>query len=376
MKMTISPNWIGRPYFIYSNDFIYKSAGVKLMHYLCHLINEAGYRAYVTPCITSPILNTPILNNEVIDYYKSRNIEPIAIYGERIDGNPLNLRSVVRYLGNYLNHFNDIVSYNKNDMILSYSVGMNNISDEEVVLHIPLVDTNIYKYSDEKILRNGSLVYAGKYVDVHGGELLPEHKNLYQITRNANSETPNELKKLFQNSEVLYVYENTALTIEAILCGCPVVLVPNKFFDKIIGGHEYKKLGFAWGLETEELERAKNTLLDAKNNYQYLISQVPIQLNIFLNKSQLLPLNEFEQPFCVASTSSIINYRLSNIDSIKLKWLKQKLLGFFLILNVLIFVFIEFGLIKIIKKILQNRNRQELKRLFVKYYFNLYEKLP
>ena len=234
--MTISPTWKGRPYFIYANDYIYKSAGVKLMHYLCHLINESGYRAYITPCRISPILNTPILNNDVIEYYQSINIEPIAIYGERVEGNPLNAKSVVRYLCNYINHFNDIVSYNDNDFILSYSVGMNNLTEKEIVLHIPLVDTNVFKYSDENIVRNGSLVYAGKYVDVHGGELLPEHKEFYRITRNINSETPLELKKLFQESEILYVYENTALTIEAILCGCPVVLVPNKYFDKIIGG--------------------------------------------------------------------------------------------------------------------------------------------
>ena len=374
--MTVSPNWKGRPYFIYTNDFIYKSAGVKLLHYLCHLINEAGYRAFITPCITSPILNTPILNNDVIQYYKSSNIEPIAIYGERVDGNPLNAKSVVRYLGNYINHFNDLVSYNENDFILSYSEGMNNIGNEEVVLHIPMVDTKIFNYEDTNLVRNGSIVYAGKYIDVHGGQLLPEHQNLYQITRNENSESPQELKKLFQKSEVLYVYENTALSIEAVLCGCPVILVPNKYFDKIIGEKEYKRLGMGWGLELEELHRARATLVEAKGNYQKLIGQVKIQLEIFLEKSQAIPLNPIKTPICLNSTSSILNYRFSDIETINYKWFKQKTLGLILILIVIFYGILEIGLFNFIRNIIQNPNKEKLKKLFIKYHFKFFEKLP
>lgn len=374
--MTISPNWTGRPYFIYANDFIYKSAGVKLMHYLCHLINQAGYRAYITPCITSPILNTPLLTNDVVEYYQLNGVEPIGIYGERVSGNPLNTKSVVRYLGNYINHFNDIVSYNDKDLILSYSEGMNLQSDEEIVLHIPLVDTNIFKYPNEKITRKGSLVYAGKYVDVHGGDLLPEHKNLYQITRASNSETPEQLKDLFQKSEVLYVYENTALSIEAVLCGCVVVLVPNKYFDKIIGESEYKRLGMAWGTDRLEVDRAKNTVIDAKINYQKLIDQIPNQLNFFLERSQNLPISISEYPVRVNSTSSILNYRFKDIDVIKFKWLKQKSIGFLLIIIVIYFGILEVGLIETIKKIFQNLKVQKLKSLYLKYHFKFFEKLP
>jgi hypothetical protein len=374
--MTISPTWIGRPYLIYANDFIYKSAGVKLLHYLCHLINEAGYRAYITPCITSPILNTPILTNDVIQYYQLIGVEPIAIYGERVSGNPLNAKSVVRYLGNYINHFNDIVSYNDKDLILSYSEGMNTLTAEEIVLHIPLVDTNIFKYPDETVLRKGSLVYAGKYVDVHGGDLLPEHKGLYQITRTSNSESPDELKKLFQKSEILYVYENTALSIEAVLCGCPVALIPNKYFDKIIGESEYKRLGMAWGIDKLEIERAQKTIIEAKINYQKLISRIPQQLNIFLEKSQKLPICNSNSPLRVNSTSSILNYRLTNIDVIKFKWLKQKSIGLLLILNVIYFGIIEVGFLKSVIIILQNRKIQKLKELYFKYHFKFFEKLP
>jgi hypothetical protein len=301
----ISPDWKGRPYFIFADDYIYKSAGVKLAHVLCHLLNESGYRAYLTPCITSPLLNTPVLTNEVIEFYANLGASPIAVYGERIPGNPLNAGSVVRYLGNFMNHFNDSIEYDQDELLLSYAAGMNP-SKEELVLHIPMADTSIFFPPKEPFERKGSLVYAGKYVDFHGGELFPINHGMYTITRGAHSETPEQLRELLQKSEYFYAYENTSLSLEALLCGCPVILMPNKHFDRIIGEQEYKNLGMAWGPSSDEMQRAKATVTAAQENYKDIIENVEPALEKFIEVSQALPFSYPLKPITIQSSISIM----------------------------------------------------------------------
>ena len=41
--------------------------------------------------------------------------------------------------------------------------------------------------------------------------------------------------------------ENTALALEAVMCGCPVVFLPNPHLKEIIGQEEHGPDGFAWG---------------------------------------------------------------------------------------------------------------------------------
>ncbi len=305
----ISPEWKGRPYFIFANDYVHKSAGVKLAHKLCHILNESGYRAYLTPCITSHLLNTPILTNEIIAYYQESGISPIAVYGERISGNPLNADSVVRYFGNFINHFNDLIEYDQNELFLSYAAGMNPFHEKELVLHIPMSDTSIFFPPKEPVERKGELVYAGKYVDVHGGELFSLNHGMYTITRGADSESPEQLRELFQKAEFFYAYENTALSLEALLCGCPVILMPNKYFVRNIGEQEYKSLGMAWGDSSAEKERAKATVTAAQENYKDIVENVAPALEKFIQVSQALA---FSYPLKAISLQSHISVMTFN----------------------------------------------------------------
>ena len=42
--------------------------------------------------------------------------------------------------------------------------------------------------------------------------------------------TREEVRDLFWKTEAFYCYEDSALAIEAQLCGCPTVFVANEFF--------------------------------------------------------------------------------------------------------------------------------------------------
>ena len=89
---------------------------------------------------------------------------------------------------------------------------------------------------------------------------------VFEITR----ETPpkKELGKLFRNSRVLYCFDNcTILIYEAIMCGCPVVVIPDgtqtrEDFECLELGMD----GIAWGLE--ELARVKVDVRQMGRRYE------------------------------------------------------------------------------------------------------------
>ena len=118
---------------------------------------------------------------------------------------------------------------------------------------MPTIDEKLF-YCDDWDLSKRSLecFYVGKSQWKEG---VIDRSRAFEITR----ETPpkKELGKLFRASRVLYCFDNsTILAYEAILCGCPVVVIP----DGTQTRENYESLelgmdGIAWGLE--ELDRVK-----------------------------------------------------------------------------------------------------------------------
>ena len=62
------------PYYIVAPDYTRTSSGIKVLHILCHALNERGYEAYVTANVRHPPLRTPPLTRDIIlrNYHPSR----------------------------------------------------------------------------------------------------------------------------------------------------------------------------------------------------------------------------------------------------------------------------------------------------------------
>ncbi|NQY42196.1 MAG: hypothetical protein HRT87_02480 [Legionellales bacterium] len=297
MNSRIFPSFKGKPYYIYAQPYVRTSAGIKVLYILCHHLNLKGYEAYIiqntaTP-YPSPSLYTPILSNEIYNLHKKNKLSPIVIYSETIPGNPMDMTNIVRYFLNYPALLGGNKSAHQSEMNFAYSKFLaENISiPENQVLFVPACDLTIFKPPSIRTIRKGSCFYAGKYKYFHGGKLFDVTKTSKEITRsNINEPTPAEIAKLFQHSELFYCYEDSALAIEAVLCGCPTVFLPNKYFnkDKPIAHYEIGQDGFAYQNENKLIQRAKDTVSMGIKNYLKSEEMFFSQLDNFINITQSL----------------------------------------------------------------------------------------
>lgn len=290
-------------YYIFTPSYTKTSAGIKVLHWLCHYLNAKDERAYV--CVYPPQegqavssdLYTPLLTEKIIaDDFQNKRC-PIVVYPETINGNPFHAPFIVRYLLN----FPGLLGGEKeiyDDFVLSYSqLIADSVERSDSTLFFPVSDPDLFK-PIEGIERKGSCFYAHKYKCIHGQKTLPITDNSFEITRNeADSLTQPEVAQLLARSEVFYCYENSSLIIEAILCGCPVVLIDNPFFTELIAKHEYGIDGVAFDTHPESIEHARKTVHLAREKYLSLWSDVNKQLDNFIEKTQKEVKNyEYKEP--------------------------------------------------------------------------------
>ncbi len=289
----ILPN-VRNPYYIVAANYVRTSAGIKSLHMLCHALNRLGERAYIILHPHYPAshgvnidLLTPVLTSRVIQTDFERGLTPITIYPETIPGNLFIAPLVVRYVMNFPGLLGGDSKYDPNEILLAYSKNLaESVGCEDSVLFIPASDTNIFT-PEPRQKRSGTCYSAAKYKYHHGGKLFPETKDSVEITRDLpDSPTPSEIADLFRRSELFYCYENSALIIEALLCECPVVMLPNQYLHKAIGELEIGQDGIAWGTSPEEIERAKATVIKGKEKYSKLYPEFWRQLDIFISRTQ------------------------------------------------------------------------------------------
>ena len=234
-----------------------------------------------------PGLLTPIVTQQVIDAHFCDGLTPIVVYPETIVGNPLNAPLVVRYVLNFPGLLGGDKVYPPSEIIYAYSETLGAAAGSpQNILFIPTTDTTIFYPPDVEVRRKGSCFYAAKYKIFHKGELFDITKGSEEINREGhNIQTPKEIAALFRRSEVFYTYENTALAIEAVLCGCPAVFIPNPYLTEIIGAEELGSEGYAWGTDQSEIARARATVAKGRDNYLRLYDRFWRQLDEFVSKT-------------------------------------------------------------------------------------------
>jgi hypothetical protein len=164
-------------------------------------------------------------------------------------------------------------------------------------LFIPASDATIFTPPAEPRERHGSCFSAMKYRLEHGGEPGPITADSVEITRDLpDSPEPAAIAELFRRSEVFYTYENTALALEAALCLCPTVLLPNPWLTEVIAANEMGWDGFAWGTDPEEIARAKATVHLARARYLSNYVKFWDQLSVFIAVTQSRAAKETASP--------------------------------------------------------------------------------
>ncbi|MFT7098322.1 MAG: hypothetical protein ACJAS6_000174 [Rickettsiales bacterium] len=291
----ISSKTLNNPYYIVAPSFTKNSAGVLALHLLCHHLNMKGYPSFITgfgECNykTKPGLITPILDEEIITSHNENKKNPIVIYPDIAKGNPLNANNIVRYLLNYAGLLGGDSSFSQNDMIFSYTkrIAQQAGFDNHQILFMPISNTDIFYPPKDNKARKGSCFYASKYKSFHKGKLFDITKDSVEITRDLpNSQTTQEVADLLRKSEIFYTYEDSSLITEAILCGCPVVLIKNEFFDgETLAKHELGIGGCSKDVDPKNIEYAKQTISLAQEQFIKSVDNFWAQLDNFIKITQ------------------------------------------------------------------------------------------
>ncbi|MFJ4145760.1 hypothetical protein [Pseudomonas sp. NPDC089734] len=285
------------PYYIVTARYVRTSAGIKALHFLCHALNRMGEQAflimnpYFPPSLsTHPTLNTPLLNKRIMDYHRAEGLTPITIYPESIKGDPMQAPFIVRYILNYAGLLGGDEQFPDTEYCISYSEAIAaTVPESKQTIFIPASDPNFFVPPALGTKRQGACFYAGKYKNYHGGKTFAVTDGLVEIVRDREGEqTPEQIRDLFQQCERFYCYENSALAIEAMLCGCPVVFLPNEYFTDLIGKAEHEEKGYAWGEDAAAFKHAQDTVGQAREHYLSLYGRAERGLADFVAATQVL----------------------------------------------------------------------------------------
>lgn len=275
------------PYYIYSPAFSANSGGGKALHYLCHALNLAGAEAYVTD-VSIDTLRTPRLTQDIINEHIKSGRNPIVIYPEVVSGNTLSAPNVVRYLLNTPGvRTKEPLNWGASDMIYAHRAGLTANGIAAPLLATPLVNDYIFHNEGNNQPRSGTLVWINRHLD-QGGTLDPLTQHATAISPSAPQRTPEQMAALFRQAQLMYSYEPSTTCYEAILCGCPVVYLPNptSLNGPMASLNYLNGVGSAWGTSDEQLAHARATVDQAPGIYRQLTDIFWQQLQNFVDATQ------------------------------------------------------------------------------------------
>lgn len=280
----------GEPFFlVYAKDWLQRSAGRRALHLLAHALNKKGCDAYVAMCsVVNPQLFTPLISDERIAALRAAGRPCIAIYPEVIHDDPLQGDVVVRWLLNRPGLFRGDFPghYGAGDLHFYWTPEYLTLPVEAWPLMLPHVDTSIFHNDNNPhdSQRSGRVVFARKYLDA-GYEIEPEMlAGSVDISLRApeyRSIAPQELASLFRRSRYLVCYEESSITVEAELCGCPVVYRRSAYLREIPA--PLGTFGWTTSLADDDIERARAGLPQMHAAYEALFDQAERQVDFLIN---------------------------------------------------------------------------------------------
>lgn len=233
-----------RRYLIWSYDYYQNSGGPKVLHRLCHELNQLGQTAYVNYHLRNPLWNTPYHPGPLHGNW-------MAVYPEIVPGNPLNAPHVARWVLNHPGKLGGTKEYDPAEEVFVFHEAFNHTLKvpPERILDCPVIETDIFY--DRHLPREGELFYVGKSTKSRD---LPGAR---EITAGVDAADPIGLADTLNRATVLYTFDNeTAMAEIARLCGCPVVVIPDgsytwEEYDRLVGweGQGWDAMPGPWDID-------------------------------------------------------------------------------------------------------------------------------
>jgi len=244
---------------IWAPPYRHTSAGVIVLHRLCHLLNKYGYESYLTTQKKKEDWNTPLLNKYDV-------LKDIVIYPEIVDGNLNYLceKRTVRYLLNspYAWSNNVNFKYKKTDLIVAYEMDFiykypTEIFNQENLdnayhLKLSAIDPKLFYTDKNQKIKDRKIVFFGK-LETNLKSFNLQNPERYILLKQDTTKTREETAQLLRSAEEVYSFDpNSSLNTEALLCGCKTYIITQD------GQHEYK------GVPDTNTPKANSILWDDK----------------------------------------------------------------------------------------------------------------
>lgn len=285
------------PYYIAAPHYSSQSAGVSVLHLLCHHLNACGQLAYMVsvtadPAVaTSPHLVTPVLTRQLAVRHLEAGLHPIAVYPETVSGNPMGCTTVIRYVLNFPSLLGGDPHFAARETVYGYSEELALAAGGSTarLLFMPIADTLSFYLPSTPTERRGNCFYARKH-RLLGGKPHPCTQDAVEIRHGPGAQSKDEIGDLFRRSECFYAHENTALIYEAMLCGCPVVCIPGSHFNpaQCIASDRFTKGKLVWLDEPDSLSRAQANSLAFASVYAGWCADFFRQLQAFIADTQAI----------------------------------------------------------------------------------------
>jgi hypothetical protein len=278
-------------FYIYTPCWRDNAAGIRVLHYLCDSLNQAGYQSFLvlhnpleSNVRTNQLLNTPVLSQEQANLHFNNGRVPTVVYSETIPGNPLKASRIVRYLLNYPGALGGPKSFKSDEFLISYTKSIkDSASQDSILLFLPAVKRDELPKVNEKD-PNLRLVYAGKYRAFVGTPPQVSQFPVTEIHRDGPlKQSRTEVLDLLSRANVLYLFENSSIATEATLLETPCVFIKNEFLEKIIAETELGLGGITFSNSEDGLLEARKSLPLAKLKYVEAENNFWNQLSNFID---------------------------------------------------------------------------------------------
>jgi len=276
--------------------------GITVHFELCRILNELGVNAKIKSQYKT---QNYICNNYYDNDFPVDN-NCVVIYGEMIEGNPLNAKNVVRWILAPIEVFssmNTVNTWGKNDLVYyfnmenKFSLFPERVGSVYKLLSTLHVNPSIQNYNLEK---KGTCYSLRKYHMHKDGINVMHYNDSFEITYNHSQE---ECIEIFNKHEYFISYDPlTFLNTIAALCGCVSIVHPIKGLTKqqwlkTTAAAEYLKrkeldnlYGIAYGVDQSEILNAFNTLHLVKEQWDDILKfNIETSVIPFLNN-----INNFE----------------------------------------------------------------------------------
>jgi glycosyltransferase involved in cell wall biosynthesis len=256
---------VKKKYLIVAPHYDRRSSGIKALYVLCSRLNSLGYEAYITG-EKSPYPNTKRVWDLNKEELKDLQLNGVVVYPDHIvNKNPLRFTNVVRWFLGITQEAPE------NELVFSMSPSHN--FTVQAKYNLMMLDIEPFFKFPEVENRSHKCFRVGKGSAIYRSPLT---NGCTEITADFPMSREG-LAYLLQSSKIFYTYDNfTLLMLEALLCGCPVVILGYPITEKKnIIGNVLNKYGTRFH---EEISFDDNGI---PLNYDEMKSEIPQQITLY-----------------------------------------------------------------------------------------------